>query len=133
MAIETNPALRAELEAALKALEPQIRGGEDFVIDATTPELKTIATEELARLKNRRALLQNAIAADDNYKAQLAALEADNYPDTPKTSVPGPVFDEIKSETSDYKAFVDRFEAVPVATGGKISAPGSPQPKPPGT
>ena len=108
---DPNAALRAEYEAALAALEPQIRGLIDLIKTATSAELQTSLQAELDQLKERRKLLNNGIAALDEITAAQEALAADGYPAVPMAVLSAPTLEELNAEVKDIEAAQALFEA----------------------
>ena len=108
---DPNTALRAEYEAALAALEPQIRGLNDLIITPTSADLQTSLQAELDQLKERRTLLNAGIEALDGIAAAQAALAADGYPEVPMAVLAASLLEELGAEVKDIEAAQALFEA----------------------
>lgn len=120
----TSPAaaaFRAEVQAALDTVLPQIRGLQDLQVASIEPDTKTAVDEELAVNVRRRDLLQTNLAA-------LTKLEDDGYPATPKKPVPASVYEELLQQKADLEAALAEFEAsvassVDIALGDAVNTP----------
>lgn len=111
MADDPNPALRAELNAALDKIDPQIRGLRDFLeLEIASAALHDFYQTYFDRFSQRRNLIIAALAALDALHAAMNALEADGYPDVPIISVDPPIFEEMAGEVSDMGAAFKLFE-----------------------
>lgn len=123
MATDPNPALRAELLAALAVLAPEIRGLHKIANDLPDDAALAAINGQITARERRRDLEQKVINALDTVVGALEALLADGYPNLPAVVVPPDVFDEIAAEESDIEAAVAIFVEQPVATGGTITFP----------
>jgi hypothetical protein len=128
--LDPNPALRAELEAALAILNVQIRGLHDLAAVSISPELLAEINEQIIARERRRDLIQAVLNALDGVVVARRALSADGYPALPDIELSTDLFQELQGQDSDLKAAIGIFEAPPVAS--RISAElGSPADKPP--
>ena len=116
MADDVNPALRAELEAALVILEPEIRGLHDLTTVSISAELQTEINKQIATREHRRDLIQGVLNDLDATNAARAALEADGYPALPNAVLSPPLFAELKGEDADINAAVGVFDERQPAT-----------------
>jgi hypothetical protein len=98
-----------ELIAARDALAPTIRGLEDLQHVSLSAQSLAAVTETLADHVRRRDLLQAAIDA-------LIRLDADGYPELPKTAVMEGVYQELQVQLDDIEAAIAEFEQEPTAT-----------------
>ncbi len=128
MADDVNPALRAELEAALALLAPQLRGLHDLVLVSLSADAKTEINAQIVSRERRDALIRATIAELDQAVVARTALEADGYPALPTEEVVGAVFTEMQGERTDLEIALDLF--VPEAAQGISIALGSPTAKP---
>lgn len=112
--LDPNPALRAELEAASAALEPQIRGLTllQSAIAPSHPLHAAVATK-LADLERRRALIQGAIGSLDAAVTARTSLQADGYPDVVETRLDGATLAELEGDMADMAAAAGLFEGIP--------------------
>ena len=110
MATDPNPALRAELEAALAVIDPQIRGLHDLAVVSISAELIAAIELQIVERERRQHLLQDAIASLDGVVAALDALEADGYPALPDATLDPALFDELQGEDADLDAASGIFQ-----------------------
>lgn len=111
MADDPNPALRAELLAALGVLGPQIRGLDDLAAVSISPELRSAVQTQSANRKHRRDLIQSVLDALDHTVATLLLLEQDGYPNLVSTTLVQSQFGELQEEAGDLQAAVAIFKA----------------------
>lgn len=111
----------AEWQAALDVLLPQIRGLEDKVNDALSEPLRAVLNERLAFLKQRRDLINAAIAAQDAANAAEGSLEAHGFPALPDMEIPANLLEELDQEVADNLAARSGFEALAPASDIGIS------------
>lgn len=115
MASNTFDGLRAEINAAIAVISPQIRGLEDLTkVSLTKPTLDQVKGE-LADHRRRLDLLNGVIEALDALEAALARLVADGYPAMPKAEVTATVFAELQEQQADILAALAEFEQEPLA------------------
>ncbi len=100
---------RTELLAALKVLEPQIRGLHDLVAVSISPELVAEIEAQVAIRERRRGLILALLAA-------IEALFDDGYPDMPNAVLPPNLFSELRGENTDLDSAVAIFEDAGPAT-----------------
>jgi len=129
MPADVNPALRAELMAALAVLEPQIRGLHDLAAVSISPELLTQIDAQIASRERRRDLIQAVLASLDAANAANDALASDGYPALPNASLPAGLFAELQGEETDLDAAVAIFEETLPATIVSVDL-GAPTDKP---
>lgn len=124
---DPNPARRAELNAALAVVNPQIRGLQDLSVTSISAELKAqIALQVDAR--SRRVTLINAeLAALDTAVQAMNNLEADGYPDLPATPIIGSLFEELHEENADLTAALAVFASEQI-TAGPMTMTANPNP-----
>ncbi len=127
--LDPNPALRAEYEAALAVLAPEITGLHYLVNDPVKAELIGYYTEQITEREQRRDLIQAALNTLDVTIDARRTLAADGYPDLPKIEIPAEDFQEAQRQGRNIEAALGIFEAPPVAS--RISAElGQPEDKP---
>ena len=131
MATDPNPALRAELEAALAVIDPQIRGLHDLAVVSISEELATAIKEEIAVRERRQQLLNMTLGRLDSVVDALEELEADGYPALPDAALPPDLFAELQGEDADLDAGSGVFVQT-VATSISIDL-GSPVERPTNT
>src|SRR5579859_6802932 len=81
MADYTESQLRAELQAALAVLAPQIRGLNDLSKTSISTELLNQIDEQITNRVRRQSLIQAVLNGLDAVDGELSALENDGYPD----------------------------------------------------
>jgi len=120
---------RAEWQAALDVLAPQIRGLEDKVKDDLSEELRIALKERLAFLKERDVLVNSAIAAQDAADAAEEVLEDHGFPALPDMEISSDLLEELDREVADNLAARSGFEVIALASNLVISL-GTPVDKP---
>jgi hypothetical protein len=131
--VDPDSALRAEMQAALDALDPEVRGLQELAAISVSSSEKIAVSTQIDVRTRRRDLIHAVLAALDAVVASRAALAADGYPDMPKAVVFGPVFDAIQAQSSDIALAAGLFvsENVPTAISlDLLNAELNPQPKP---
>jgi hypothetical protein len=116
MADDPNPALRAELTAALQVLAPQIRGLHDLAAVSISPDLKAEIATQIAERERRRDLISTVIQWLDGAVQALNALANDGYPALPSAPIPPALFSELQGEETDLDAAVALFTAQQATT-----------------
>lgn len=111
MADDPNPALRAELVAAVTVLAPQIRGLHDLEAVSISTELRTTISTQVADRERRRDLIQAVLNCLDQTLAALRLLEQDGYPQLPVMRLQQSQFLELQDEAGDIRAAVAVFQA----------------------
>ena len=109
MAADPNPALRAELNAALDVLAPQIRGLHDLAAVSISADLAASVAEQIVERERRRDLLNAAIATLDAGHDAMNALEADGYPALPDATIIASQFNELQEQSSDLDTAIGIF------------------------
>lgn len=104
MADDPNPALRAELKAALTVLAPQIRGLHDLAGVSISPDLASEVQNQITMRQRRRELINVVLDALDAVFAALVALEGDGYPKLEQNPLIPALFAELQQEQSDLVA-----------------------------
>jgi len=125
MADHPNPALRAELLAALDVVIPQVRGLQDFAkTSLSDTTLNAVKTQ--IEVRSRRAdLIQKVLNALDAVTVARATLEADGYPALPRAEVFAAIAKEIQEQKDDLAIAAGIFDPQPVAADLNINL-GSP-------
>jgi hypothetical protein len=116
MVNDPNPALRAEMQAAVDAVKPEIRGLEDFSSISKGSALSAVITELTVR-QRRLELLVAILAALDAVVIALDNLYADGYPKFPPNIGTQDVFAEIQAEEADLKLAAELFRGGAVGIG----------------
>lgn len=106
---DLNPALRAELLAALAVIAPQIRGLQALLKFPISPSAAEAVNTAIDQRAQRRGWIENVIAALDRAAAAALALEADGYPALASLPVLTAVEQEIQQEVVDLKSAVAAF------------------------
>lgn len=109
MADDVNPALRAELNAALEVLAPQIRGMHDLINVSISDELRAEVADVVQKRERRRDLIQAVLNNLDATLSARTALETDGYPTLPHVSIVNSQFTELQGEAADLQAAVGVF------------------------
>jgi len=129
MADDVNPALRAELDAAIAVIDPQIRGLHDIAVVSITTNLLIEVNKEISDRERRRVLLQNAINCLNAANEAMTALEHDGYPELPPEQLSSTNYAELQGQSSDFDAAIGVF--VPEAKAATVSIGlGNPEDKP---
>jgi hypothetical protein len=126
-----DAAYRAELEAALAALEPQLRGLHDLLHVSISSQLIAEINHAINEREERKRLIYDVIAALDAIAAADAALMADGYPDLPPAQLDAALFNELQGQEADLDAAIEVFVPPQQAATMTIGL-GSPEPKPQG-
>lgn len=110
MAEDPNPVLRAELNAAIAVLDPQIRGLDDMEHVSVSPELRAqFSATKKARIR-RRDLCQAVLNNLDATFNAIKALEADGYPNLPPVAISPNLMTELGGQDSDLDEAIKLFE-----------------------
>lgn len=109
MADDINPALRAELVAALDVLTPELRGLHDLTNVSISPELASSVWLQIVIRERRSNLIQLMINAMDNALVTLTKLEADGYPTLDPATIDPSEFTELQGEKSDLETAISLF------------------------
>lgn len=129
MADDVNPALRAEIDAALAVIGPQIEGLTDLQHINASDEFISLVVDQYNAHVHREGLLQAVIVALDAVNAAVAALKADGYPDAAPVPVPSPLFAEVTKQHGEIEAAFALFVAEAEAARLAVSL-GAPSDKP---
>lgn len=113
MADDPNPALRAELVAALAVVNPQIRGLHDLAATSISADLAAEIIKQVSAREHRRDLLNTTLQWLDGALHSLNALQADGYPDLPGAALPPALLTELKGEETDLGAAMATFIVEP--------------------
>ena len=135
MASDPNPALRAELMAALGVLNPQIRGLSDLQRTSISGQLIAKIAEQISAREQRRDLVNAVLSYLDGALTALTALEGDGYPALPNTWLPSNLLAELQGEETALEAAVGLFIPEPAVSVGLdlTNATIGEQPVPPDT
>lgn len=128
MADDPNPELRAELEAALAVLEPQIRGLHDLANDRISNELLQFYNSSIAVHERRRDLILRELTKLDDALSGRVDLENDGYPSLPTVELPNSLFQELQEQVRDISAGAGVFELLELASQLKVTI-GTPEDK----
>ena len=129
MADDPNPELRAEMEAAIAILDPQIEGLIELARTSLEAATLEIVVDERIHREAVREDCRSVIARIDDLQAALNVLEAAGGPIMPPLSIPAEMLAEMKHERDEIDAGISIFEAQPVVSKAKTSFP-APTPKP---
>lgn len=110
MADDPNPALRAELVAALSVIAPQIRGLHDMLGVSISAALIAEVHAQITVRERRRDLIQGVLNELDQAIDARAALEADGYPALDADMVPDTLIAELQEEVSDIQSAASIFK-----------------------
>lgn len=107
---DPNPALTAELNAALAVLEPQIRGTDDIAHVSVSKGLRA-ADEQLRDDRMRRQGLINEVLKQlDETAAAITALKNDGYPNLPQMELTPELWEELKTQKADLDSAFALFK-----------------------
>lgn len=109
MADDPNPQLRAELNAALADLEPQIRGLHDLAAVSISADLIASVTQQIIEREYRRNLITTALARLDDAHDAMNTLEADGYPALPQATIIASQFNELQEQQTDLETAIALF------------------------
>ena len=101
--------LRAEIDAAVAVMEPQLRGLEDLARIDAPAEVIALVNAQLAKHKHRYDLLLAVLQALDSVAAARQELDDDGYPAIPSVPTGTDVMGEFKEEMSDIEAAAALF------------------------
>jgi hypothetical protein len=110
MADDPNPALRAELQASLAVLTPEIRGLHDLRAVSISPELATAIAAQITIRERRRNLIQSVLDSLDAVIVARRALENDGYPLLDDVQLGATQFSELQGELADLEAAMGVFK-----------------------
>lgn len=116
MAEDPNPALRAELLAALAVVEPQVRGLRDFSKVSLSPETIEAIRIQIEARSARANKIHSVLAALDAVVTARAALELDGYPALEHAEVFTTIYKEIQEQRRELELAAGIFEPEPVAS-----------------
>jgi hypothetical protein len=106
---DPNPALRAELQAAIDAIIPQIKGLEDLSRNEFSDQSSAAISNQLQILRRRANLLNDVVTALNAVIERGAELMDDGYPRLPEIHVPDVIISEITTFYNDIKTGVGVF------------------------
>ena len=110
--LDPDPALRAELMAAIAVIDPMIKGLEDLSTIPPSSDLGLIVAAELAKLQHRRILLDRAVGALDIVVDARITLVDDGYPVIDQVQIPTVIFDELNAEVANVQAAAKLFQSM---------------------
>lgn len=117
MADDVNPALRHELNEALKVVNPEIRGMRTVVNGGdVSPALRDELVQEIINRERRRDLILIVLDHFDQTNAVIAALRHDGYPALPNVELSSTLLAELTGEETDVEAAVGIFAETTAAT-----------------
>lgn len=110
MAADPNPALRAELAAAIAVINPKIRGLQELLaVPFISEALAAHIRDELEADQRRLNLLHTVLARLDDVVDALVELEATGYPTVPPVTLPTPLLDELQAMLADLQQAAQIF------------------------
>ncbi len=117
MADDVNPALRHELNEALKVLLPEIRGMRTVVNGGNvSPALRDELVQEIINRERRRDFILIVLDHCDQTNAAITALRHDGYPALPNVEIDPTLRTELTGEETDVQAAVGIFTDTTAAT-----------------
>ncbi len=128
----TESTKRAELNAALAVLKPQLKGLADLRDTSISPDLKQAVIDQITARTHRQDLIHAALAALDAANVALTNLNDDDYPNLPTAPVPGSLFAELQEEKSDLAAAMSVFASENITAGALSQSPNPTPPTAPG-
>lgn len=129
MADDVNAAWRAEIEAALAVIGPEIEGLIDLQGIHASAEFLAFIAAQLSKFEGRENLMRAVIAALDAANVARALLEASGYPSVDKIPMEHALFEEKKKQQAEIEAAFALFEDEPVAASMTVAL-GAPSKKP---
>ena len=128
---DPNPTLRAEYEAALAILDPQIRGLEDIATMSISADLLAQIQNQIAARIQRQTLIKNVINRLNSVIEAITTLLEDGYPNLPAAAITDLLFAELKEENRDLVAAMNVFTSLTgVAFDSTVAPVDVPQPVP---
>jgi hypothetical protein len=121
MANDVNPALTAELNAALDVLDSETRGLTALAAMPGSDPLKNELSLQLTSRARRRVLIEALIEALAAATMARDALIAEGYPSMPRASVPPALMNELKGDALDLHSAVNVFEELLQASAMAVS------------
>jgi hypothetical protein len=103
-------ALRAEIDAALAVVVPQVRGLEDLSRASLTPSAQQEVARVLVSRQRRQRSLTEVIRVLDALDRAVASLVADGYPNLPSVFVTGEVLSDLAEERADLTSALGVFQ-----------------------
>jgi hypothetical protein len=116
MADDVNPALRAEIDAALAVIGPQIDGLRDLSRIEASEGFIIAVTEQYNEHVHRESLMTDVIQALDAVNAAMEALEADGYPATHTVDADAALLAEKDKQQAEIAAAFSLFVSPAPAT-----------------
>jgi len=113
---DPNPELRAELNAALAVITPQIRGLQDIEKLPAPAAFRSFVDAQVVSHQKRQVLILAALASLDAVVTARAALDADGYPAVDKITMPQDLFRQLTGEMHDVAAAAALFVDATAAT-----------------
>jgi hypothetical protein len=115
---DPNPALRAELDAALIMISQQIAGLRFFLSSSPPEEDIDELTAALDASVRRQALINHVLSALDGAVIQLAALDDDGYPADVTLPVAGSqVISDLQAIIASAEAALSAIKLAPPPPG----------------
>ena len=122
MADDINPALRAELLAALAVIQPQLRGMRVLAAVGVSSDLMSLLNSEIAERQNRATLVQNVLNELDATVSALGLLEADGYPVLYNVLTSPSLLAELQMEEADIASATQLFQVAETGSFNPSSA-----------
>lgn len=123
MASDTIAGLGTELDAALAALVPKIRGLEDLTKVSLSPQPAASVQTALAAHNRRRDYIQVVKAKLADLIDARANLVDDGYPQPILATVSPSIFQEFLEQQADLAAAFGEFQQEPKAVSGSLVLP----------
>jgi hypothetical protein len=118
MSFDPDPSLRAELDAALALLLPQIEGLSHLeMVSAIPTDLIAEFNAASTTRSHRRDLIVAVLHALDAVVSTYATLVADGYPDLPPIPLLPSIGDELAAELAVIEAAIAVFQTGQAETG----------------
>ncbi|MES2146706.1 MAG: hypothetical protein V4491_02540 [Pseudomonadota bacterium] len=107
---DPNPALRAELLAAIDVLDPQIGGLRDLAEASISEDLRADIRNQILTRERRRGLIEAVLGVLDQVIVEREALAADGYPVLPPMELPESEYEELQAELAEILAAIAIFQ-----------------------
>jgi hypothetical protein len=121
-------ALRAEINAALDVVVPQVRGLSDLLRTSLIAASQYEVERVLGLRRRREHLLNDVIGALDALDRAMESLIADDYPNLPNVDVTGEAISDLAEERADLTSALSVFHLDRAAR--LVIHLGDPEPKP---
>lgn len=122
--------LREEINKAIAALDPEVRGLDDLTKVSLSSATLAVVADAKESHRRRRELLNVVIQDLDQLENALTNLTNDGYPALPKSNVDELVFAELQGQLADLQSAIAQFQPAEAKAATLTLALGPPTKKP---